>query len=121
MLLKVCIYLMLFKVTLIFPQEVEGDRPFNLVTHFYKPIKALKCDQGSPQIYSNRWTMCKKEKVQKYHSEDVVILQKVSQVKSEGFICQKYESTIDELCGMFSYSKVVDLKILIWALNRGVV
>ena len=102
---------MLFKVTLIFPQEVEGDRPFNLVTHFYKPIKALKCDQGSPQIYSNRWSMCKKEKVQKYHSEDVVILQKVSQVKSEGFICQKYESTIDELCGMFSYSKVVDLKI----------
>ena len=64
--MKVCIYLMLFKVTLIFPQEVEGDRPFNLVTHFYKPIKALKCDQGSPQIYSNRWSMCKKEKVQKY-------------------------------------------------------
>ena len=53
--------------------------------------------------------MCKKEKVQKYYSEDVVILQKVSQVKSEGCICQKYESTIDELCGMWSYSKVVDL------------
>ena len=40
------IYLMLFKMTLIFTQEVEGDRQFNLATHFYKSIKALKCDQG---------------------------------------------------------------------------
>ena len=41
----------------------------------------------------------------------VVIIQKIKHFKTEGFLCQKQESIIDEVCGIFSYSKIVDVKI----------
>ena len=46
---KVLITLLL-NVAVTFTQDI--DRKFNLKTHYFKPIKVLKCESGAPQIHS---------------------------------------------------------------------
>ena len=103
---KVIILLLLLLLLL----QVSSD--FNFKDHAFKPITALQCNYGSPEIFSNKKNMCKKVKYEnKLEPENVVILQKVHHIQTEGYLCQKFESTIQELCGLWSYSKIVDLKI----------
>ena len=68
-------------VLVISSDKVLSD--FNLKDHAFKPITALQCNNGSPEIFSNKKNMCKKIKYEtKLEPENVVILQRVEQVQT---------------------------------------
>ena len=90
-------------VLVISSDKVFSD--FNFKDHAFKPITALQCNNGSPEIFSNKKDMCKKTKYEtKLEPENVVILQRVEQVQTEAYLCQKFESIMDELCGCLLYT-----------------
>ena len=102
--------ILLLYVLVISSKKVSSD--FKFKDHAFKPITALQCNYGSPEIFSNKKNMCKKVNYEnKLEPENAVILQRVDHVQTEGYLCQKFESTMEELCGLWSYSKIVDLKI----------
>ena len=45
-------------VLVISSDKVLSD--FNFKDHAFKPITALQCNYGSPEIFSNKKNMCKK-------------------------------------------------------------
>ena len=75
-------------------------------------LDAIQCKQGEKELYANKQELCSPNTSQeKPNLEKVIILQEVEHLEKEAFRCELTESTIDELCGIWSYAKLAAFNV----------